>query len=84
MSNELERTLMINNKKYQIVWNYEYSKDMYLYLVNVDDYSDILFVKMDHLGGVDIVTDMDLLSYLIEKMTDEMRILLLDKLKKDM
>ena len=84
MSNEIERTLMINNKKYQIVWNYEYSKDMYLYLVNVDDYSDILFVKMDHLGGVGIVTDMDLLSYLIEKMTDEMRILLLDKLKKDM
>lgn len=73
---EEKRTLLINKHRYQIVWNYQLFDDMYLYMINVKDYSDILFIKMVPSGEVSIVTEPDMLAYLIKEMSGQINRLL--------
>ena len=71
MRNKMNKILLIDNKNYQLVWQYVALDGIYLYLINKDNYEDILFVKLLDNDEIEIVKDKDTLAYIIKMMTKE-------------
>ena len=77
MSDNESRILLINNKSYQLIWSYEALDGDYLYLINKDDYTDILFVKIISDNEVESVKDQETLDYIIKMMASEVNTFIL-------
>ena len=71
MINNKNEIMVINNNYYQYIWGYNGLDGVYLYLINKDDYHDILFVKVLNDSEVEIVKDKEQLAFIINSMTKE-------------
>ena len=71
------RILLINNKNYQLIWEYHALDGVYLYLINIDNYRDIIFAKLLNDNEIELINDNETLAYIIKMMSKEVNTLIL-------
>ena len=57
--------IQVNNKEYTVVSIIKVEKDKFAYLINVDNYNDIMFVKIKK-NEIEVIEDKSVLKNLIK------------------
>ena len=57
--------IQVNNKEYTVVSIIKVEKDKFAYLINIDNYNDIMFVKIKK-NEIEIIEDKSVLKKLIK------------------
>ena len=78
MDNEYYNKIIIteDNKEYQVIWVSNINSQKCLYILNVNDYSDILFAKVIDNNALDIIIDKEEIISLVRIMNKEMNLFL--------
>ena len=71
MEDLLNKIFLINKKKYQLAWYTVELDGIYLYLINRDDYNEILFAKFISENEIEEVEDSQKIGYIIGMMSKE-------------
>lgn len=57
--------IQVNNKEYTVVSIIKVEKDKFAYLINIDNYNDIMFVKIKK-NEIEVIEDKSVLKKLIK------------------
>ena len=57
--------IQVNNKEYTVVSIIKVEKDKFAYLINIDNYNDIMFVKIKK-NEIEVIEDKSVLKNLIK------------------
>lgn len=57
--------IQVNNKKYTVVSIIKVEKDKFAYLINIDNYNDIIFAKIKK-NEIEVIEDKSVLKKLIK------------------
>jgi hypothetical protein len=71
MKNNMKELLLINGKYYQLIWYINVLDGIYIYLINKEDYKDIIFGKLLQNDEIELINDKDTLKYVINSMAKE-------------
>ena len=71
MKNNMKELLLINGKYYQLIWYLTALDGIYIYLINKEDYKDIIFCKLLQNDEIELINDKETLKYVINSMAKE-------------
>ena len=67
MLNQGEILTLDDNKKYSVVFTTELNAKNYVYLIDQDDYTNIMFCEYDNNNGLEEVTEPEIIEQLMAK-----------------
>ena len=77
MDKNINKILVINNKNYQLIWIYHGLDSNYLYLINVDNYEDIIIAKLLDNEEIEEIKDQNHLGNIINLIMKEINTFIL-------
>ena len=77
MDKNINKILVISDKNYQLIWIYHGLDSNYLYLINVDNYEDIIFAKLLDNDEIEMIQEQDKIGNIISLMMREINTFIL-------